>query len=325
MKLERFRYLLEVERLRSISAAARSLHVRQTTLSATVKSAEEELGYPIFQRSPGGVAPTPLGSRFLALAKEIDQRYEELVSLKQRTAEGAPIIRLLLAPSLAVCLPIPLTRRFQMFDLRGSLFFQECFSRQVAASLADNASNLGLAYLTEPYITRFLTDPAKRGSRLRRLLSDQLCLIMPAGHPLSQQDIVDIDQLADQRLASAKSLSNDAVLGNVQEKFSKMTAFSDIDIMKEAVLEQDMVAFLPRFTILAEGNEADMSRFAIRPVRGTARPNQLTLCLLQREDRALGYQERVLVSCILDYFQQVRTDHPEFCCPDLDALEATVS
>ena len=41
MKLEQFHYLLEINRLRSISAAARSLHIRQTTLSAMVKTVEE--------------------------------------------------------------------------------------------------------------------------------------------------------------------------------------------------------------------------------------------------------------------------------------------
>ena len=50
MKLEQVRYMLEINRLHSISAAARSLHVGQTTLSAIVKSVEEEVGFSIFQR-----------------------------------------------------------------------------------------------------------------------------------------------------------------------------------------------------------------------------------------------------------------------------------
>ncbi|MBM6722611.1 helix-turn-helix domain-containing protein [Pseudoflavonifractor phocaeensis] len=57
MKLEHFRYFLEIGRLHSISAAARSLHIRQTTLSAIVKGAEEELGYPIFRRTPAAWPP----------------------------------------------------------------------------------------------------------------------------------------------------------------------------------------------------------------------------------------------------------------------------
>ena len=104
MKLEHFRYLLEVGRLHSISAAARSLHIRQTTLSAIVKSAEEELGYPIFRRTPSGVAATAAGERFLVLAWEINLKYEELLSSEAAGHRGdshdPPA-----APPLGGCLP----------------------------------------------------------------------------------------------------------------------------------------------------------------------------------------------------------------------------
>ena len=123
MKLEHFRYFLEIGRLHSISAAARSLHIRQTTLSAIVKGAEEELGYPIFRRTPGGVAATVPGEQFLVLAWEINLKYEELLSLKQRSTQEAPTIRLLLPPSVGSCLPVLLTNEFYQYDLRGNLAF----------------------------------------------------------------------------------------------------------------------------------------------------------------------------------------------------------
>ena len=72
MKLEHFRYLLEVGRLHSISAAARALHIRQTTVGAIVRSVEEELGYPIFLRAPGGVTAAVPGERSVVLAWEIN-------------------------------------------------------------------------------------------------------------------------------------------------------------------------------------------------------------------------------------------------------------
>ena len=99
MKLEHFRYLLEINRLHSISAAARALHIRQTTLSAMVKAVEEEVGFPIFQRAPTGVIATPAGEQFMALAWEINVKYDELLSLKQRSIDGTQTIPLLLASS----------------------------------------------------------------------------------------------------------------------------------------------------------------------------------------------------------------------------------
>ena len=133
-------------------------HIRQTTLSAAVKSVEEELGYPIFQRTPSGVAPTQPGEQFLALAWEIHIKYEELLRLKQRTTEGGPTVRLLLPPSVMSCLSLPLTKRFCQFELRGNLAFEECMSMEVCNRITAGEANLGLTYLTEENLRQYEVD-----------------------------------------------------------------------------------------------------------------------------------------------------------------------
>lgn len=312
MKLEAFRYLLEVDRLHSISAAARSLHIRQTTLSAAVKSVEEELGYPIFQRTPSGVAATQPGEQFLALAWEIHIKYEELLRLKQRTTEGGPTVRLLLPPSVMSCLSLPLTKRFCQFELRGNLAFEECMSMEVCNRITAGHANLGLAYLTEENIRQYEAETARGTLCIQRLLWDRIELLVARTHPLAGLERVDMDQLYGERLATAKTVRDDAILGKRMLKWAKVTKFTDVDIMKQAILEQKMIGFLPRYTLLSEGNASEMSRFAVVPVEHTERENRLSLCLVQREERVLGYQEKILSSCIQDYFKQFCREHPEF-------------
>ena len=58
MRLEKLQYLLEINRSHSISAAAKNLNLKQTTLSFTIKTIEEELGFTIFKRIPTGVNTT---------------------------------------------------------------------------------------------------------------------------------------------------------------------------------------------------------------------------------------------------------------------------
>lgn len=65
----------------SVSAAARELAVSQQTLSYQLKSLEDELGYPLFERSSKGVALTAAGALFkpeadqmLALAERARSR-----------------------------------------------------------------------------------------------------------------------------------------------------------------------------------------------------------------------------------------------------------
>ena len=76
MRLDYLSDLIEIERCQSISGAAQNLYLGQTTLSTILKNVEAEVGFKIFERLIGGVAPTPDGEAVLSLAKEICAIYE---------------------------------------------------------------------------------------------------------------------------------------------------------------------------------------------------------------------------------------------------------
>lgn len=309
MKLEHFRYLLEVGRLHSISAAARALHIRQTTLSAIVRNTEEELGYPIFLRAPGGVTATVPGERFLVLAWEINLKYEELMSLKQHFSGDDPTIRLLLPPSVGSCLPAILSQEFYRYELRGNLAFEECISVSVGREILKGPANLGLAYLTEENIAQLHAEPSYAELQIQCLLPDRIYLVVAKSHRLSSLREADITKLYGERLATAKSVRDDAILGEMLSHWPRITRFSDVDLIKRATLEQGMICFLPRYTILSEGSWFDAPQFSVIPVKNTQRPNRLFLCLLHRPEDTLSYQEKILRICILDYFWRFRTAH----------------
>lgn len=69
MNLNVLRYVIEVEKNRSITGAARQLFISQPNLSRDIRELEEEIGFSIFTRSSRGVIPTEKGREFLALAK----------------------------------------------------------------------------------------------------------------------------------------------------------------------------------------------------------------------------------------------------------------
>ena len=66
-----FKYILEVEKCRSISQAAENLFMAQPNLSKAIREVEETLGFAVFRRTPKGVVPTPQGQEFLAVARNI--------------------------------------------------------------------------------------------------------------------------------------------------------------------------------------------------------------------------------------------------------------
>jgi DNA-binding transcriptional LysR family regulator len=80
-KLEVFHWVAEYK---SFSAAAMHLSLRQPTVSAHVRTLEEQLGAKLFDRVGGKITPTPLGQLLLTSAKKVlALKKETLASLDQ--------------------------------------------------------------------------------------------------------------------------------------------------------------------------------------------------------------------------------------------------
>lgn len=78
MDLTKFRYLIEIEKRKSISKAAKELYIAQPNLSKIVKEIENEYGITIFQRTPSGVVATPDGYIFIRQVKGILENVDRL-------------------------------------------------------------------------------------------------------------------------------------------------------------------------------------------------------------------------------------------------------
>ena len=74
MTLQQLRYVVEISRCGSITAAAQKLFIAQPSLSKAVRELESELGITIFERSRSGVIFTADGMEFLGQARLILDR-----------------------------------------------------------------------------------------------------------------------------------------------------------------------------------------------------------------------------------------------------------
>jgi len=76
-------YVTEVYRARSFSRAAENMFISQPSLSAKIKSVEEEVGAPIFDRSTSPLRLTEVGEEYIRAAEEIgavESRFEGFVA-----------------------------------------------------------------------------------------------------------------------------------------------------------------------------------------------------------------------------------------------------
>ena len=71
MTIQQCKYVLEIQKKGSFNEAAKSLFTAQSSLSAAVKSLENELGIKIFERSNNGVYLTSDGAEFVRYASQI--------------------------------------------------------------------------------------------------------------------------------------------------------------------------------------------------------------------------------------------------------------
>ena len=80
MTFVQLQQLLEIHKTGSISQAAKNLFISQPSISLTLKSLEEELGFPIFLRTRKGLIPTLQGINVIDHAARICESYRLLTT-----------------------------------------------------------------------------------------------------------------------------------------------------------------------------------------------------------------------------------------------------
>ena len=76
MRITQLKYVLTIQKYRSISRAAEALFVTQPALSRAVSSLEKELGIALFQRTNKGIILTPAGEKLLPFFETAVQAVE---------------------------------------------------------------------------------------------------------------------------------------------------------------------------------------------------------------------------------------------------------
>jgi LysR family hydrogen peroxide-inducible transcriptional activator len=96
-------YVLAVDRHRNFGRAAKSCFVTQPTLSMQLKKLEEDLGFPIFDRTKKPILPTEGGKAVVAQARVVVDEWHRL-SLLGSKGEGRELageLRIAVIPTLA--------------------------------------------------------------------------------------------------------------------------------------------------------------------------------------------------------------------------------
>lgn len=167
-----------VARVGSLSRAALDLGVDQSTLSRRIGVLEADLGGRLFHRSGRGVTLTERGEQLMLHAGRVAAALEEAARELRDSARRGPA-RLCIAgqPTIARILFGRLAGALKSELPDTSLHFIEGLASQILGRLDDGEIDVAVLYLPERYGVSLHSD---------RLLTEDLHLVTPPGHPLPE-------------------------------------------------------------------------------------------------------------------------------------------
>jgi DNA-binding transcriptional LysR family regulator len=188
MELRHLRYFIAVAEEENVSRAALKLHVSQPALSRQIRDLEEELGFPLLERSAKSVRLTKAGKAFEGGARAVLQRVEEAIKTARAVATGGHgEIHVGFAPSLTVRILPPTLRAFQAGSPNIRVLLHDLSTEMMLTGLRDGV--LQIALLVRP------TRAMLRGLRFEELLRDSLCLAVAPKHQFARRRTVRLAEL----------------------------------------------------------------------------------------------------------------------------------
>jgi len=189
MELRHLRYFAAVAEEENVSRAALRLHVSQPALSRQIRDLEDELGFPLLERSAKSVRLTDVGRIFYDEARAVLRRADEAVKVARAAAEGSHgELRVGYAPSLTPHILPPALRAFQSLAPGLRVALHDLSTGEMIERLQDG--RLQIAFLVQPS-SRML-----RALRFEKLADVRLCLAVSPGHRLASRRRLTLEDAA---------------------------------------------------------------------------------------------------------------------------------
>ncbi|HEV3470956.1 MAG TPA: LysR family transcriptional regulator, partial [Pyrinomonadaceae bacterium] len=192
MEIRQLRAFVAIAETRTFTAAAQRVHVTQAAISMQIRQLEQEVGIPLFVRTPRRVVLTEAGDRLLeraqAILREHDAALAELAALA-----GAEHGRLRLgsASGMVSADPLPvILKRLRKVYPRAEVSVTSGTSEELVKKIL--AGEIDLAFVSLPV--------EARNVETELLSRDQLVAVASPRHPLAGQRVISAFALAQEKL-----------------------------------------------------------------------------------------------------------------------------
>lgn len=242
MEFRQLYYFVVVAREKNFSRAADKLKVSQPSLSKAIQSIEEEYAVQLVQRTTRTFKLTPAGEMLYRQGERLIFDYEQLKDrLSERSLDSMSEIRVGIPPVLNTIMAADILSGFAKQYPRIKLLFTELGSKPIIEDVLQDKLDVGFVLLPED----------RSELDVRRIMSDEIVLVVPEGHELAQLDEVSINALKDRPLIMLDSTYQ--IYDNVMHAFKSVGIEPNIiavskswDYIAELVQLSHGITILPR-------------------------------------------------------------------------------
>lgn len=195
MNLQQLRYAVEVEKEKSITAAAKKLYVGQPNLSKSIKELEQEIGSTIFNRTGRGVEPTNTGILFLRYAKSILLQFDELEALFHPRANNS--VHFTSSVPRATYISAVFSSYVNKLSKSGELNikYRETNSVDAITDVVVGDSSIGVVRYQEAYEDYYMGLIRDSALQFELLQDFKMQLLISRNHPLADCEDIRLSQL----------------------------------------------------------------------------------------------------------------------------------
>jgi DNA-binding transcriptional LysR family regulator len=295
LNLNHFYYFYEVARHGSFTRAARTLMVSQSALSVQIRSLEEEVGGPLFDRRKGGVDLTEVGELAYETAQRVFQDIDQLMSVlreSERKVSGRVSIGTVNSIGIYV-LPEVLSRyRAESPDVHVHIDFQE------GEGVVDLLVQGRVDFIIVPWNRRY---PALQGVSLRHT---KMFLVAPPDHPLAGREQVSPRELEQYRFVGyQEGMYTRSMIDSYFKRMSVSIEYT-IESANAATIKHMVIAgmglgIVPEFAVAGELRRGQLARIEVQALRFSQE-----MMLYSRSNRTPSRSAREFSEFVQSYFRQ---------------------
>ncbi|HZQ50926.1 MAG TPA: LysR family transcriptional regulator [Bryobacteraceae bacterium] len=291
MDLDQLHTFLEIVRLKSFSKAAQTCYRTQPAISAQVRQLEQELNTTLFERLGTRISLTVAGRIFAEYAEQIlalRRRAQDAINELEKVPRG----ELLIAANEATCiyvLPEVFAEFKQQFP-NVQLLVDRSYGTRVVQAVLDNLADFGITQLPVQ----------EKKLQVVKIHSDEIRLLVPAGHKLaSYERVMPHDLLGEQLLLPKTGTTRarlNAWLDAVQDDLNISMELDSTEMIKRFVMAHLGVSFLAASHCREEVAAAKLAAVPLGP-----EPMIRRLGLIYRRDKSLSKAALGFIQVTLDH------------------------